>query len=82
MFSVTFPAITAWLREALVSLFACTDIDSRRSLSKVENVTAVPGCTGLYRLDRRYVEAREAHNPLCMVVEDYDRAGVRGSTLG
>lgn len=31
------------IREALVSLFACTDIDKRRSLSKPENVAAVLG---------------------------------------
>lgn len=61
------------LREALTSLFAYTDIDRRRSLSKVENVAAVLGCTGLYRLDKAYVEAREARTRLCEVMEDYDR---------
>jgi hypothetical protein len=61
------------LREALVSLFACTDIDKRRSLTKVENVAAVLGCTGLYCLDLYYVEAREARTRLCEVMEDYDR---------
>jgi hypothetical protein len=61
------------LREALVSLFACTDIDKRRSLSKVENVAAVLGCTGLYYLDEKYAEAREARKALCEVIEDYDR---------
>jgi hypothetical protein len=61
------------LREALVSLFACTDIDRRRSASKVENVSAVLGCTGLYRLDKRYTEAREARTRLCGVMEAYDR---------
>lgn len=58
------------LRETLASLFACTDIDRRRSLNKVENVAAVLGCTGLYYLDERYMEAREA---LCEVMEGYDR---------
>jgi hypothetical protein len=61
------------LREALVSLFACTDIDRRRSLTKVENVAAVLGCTGLYYLSLEYVEAREARKALCEVMEDYDR---------
>ena len=61
------------LREALVSLFACTDIDRRRSLNRVENVAAVLGCTGLYHLDKEYVEAREARVRLCGVMEDYDR---------
>jgi hypothetical protein len=46
------------LREALVSLFACTDIDKRWSLTRVENVAAVLGCTGLYHLDKKYTEAR------------------------
>lgn len=61
------------LREALVSLFACTDIDRRRSLNRVENVAAVLGCTGLYHLDKEYVEAREARTRLCEVMEGYDR---------
>jgi hypothetical protein len=61
------------LREALRSLFACTDIDKRRSLSKVENVAAVLGCTGLYYLDREYAEAREARLRLCGVMEADDR---------
>jgi hypothetical protein len=61
------------LREALVSLFACTDIDKRRSLDRVENVAAVLGCTGLYHLDKEYVEAREARKALCEVMEDHDR---------
>jgi hypothetical protein len=61
------------LREALVSLFACTDIDKRRSLNRVENVAAVLGCTGLYHLDKEYAEARSARLALCGVMEDYDR---------
>lgn len=61
------------LREALVSLFACTDIDKRRSLNRVENVAAVLGCTGLYHLDKDYVEASEARTRLCEVMEGYDR---------
>jgi hypothetical protein len=61
------------LREALVSLFACTDIDRRRSLNRVENVAAVLGCTGLYHLDKSYAEARSARLALCGVMEDYDR---------
>jgi hypothetical protein len=61
------------LRQALQRLFACTDISKRSSLTKVENVTAVLGCTGLYRLDIQYVEAREARTALCRVMEDYDR---------
>jgi hypothetical protein len=61
------------LREALQRLFACTDISKRRSLTKVENVTAVLGCTGLYRLGTDYLEAREARTALCRVMEDYDR---------
>jgi hypothetical protein len=56
-----------------VSLFACTDIDRRKSLSKVENVAAVLGCTGLYYLDMKYAEARKARTALCEVMEDYDR---------
>jgi hypothetical protein len=62
------------LMEALKDLFATTDIDKRRSVFKVENVAAVLGCTGLYRLDKEYVEAREARTDLCRVMEDYDRA--------
>lgn len=62
------------LRETLKNLFACTDIDRRRSVFKVENVALVLGCTGLYRLDRKYAEAREARTNLCRVLEDYDRA--------
>jgi hypothetical protein len=61
------------LREALASLFACTDIDKRRSLNRVENVAAVLGCTGLYYLDREYAEAREARVRLCGAMEEYDR---------
>jgi hypothetical protein len=61
------------LRQALQRLFACTDINPRSSLTKVENVTAVLGCTGLYRLDKQYAEAREARTALCRVMEDYDR---------
>jgi hypothetical protein len=61
------------LREALASLFACTNIDKRRSLNRVENVAAVLGCTGLYHLDKEYVEARGARVRLCEVMEDYDR---------
>lgn len=61
------------LREGLASLFACTDIDRRRSLTRVENVAAVLGCTGLYYLDERYMEAREARKALCEVMEEYDR---------
>lgn len=61
------------LREALQTLFACTDIDRRRSLNRVENVAAVLGCTGLYHLDKEYLEAREARVALCEVMEDYDR---------
>jgi hypothetical protein len=61
------------LREALVSLFACTDMDKRRSLNRVENVAAVLGCTGLYHLDKEYVEARAARIRLCEVMEEYDR---------
>jgi hypothetical protein len=61
------------LREALQSLFACTDIDKRRSLNRVENVAAVLGCTGLYYLDKEHVEAREARTRLCEVMEEYDR---------
>ena len=61
------------LREALISLFACTDIDKRRSLNRVENVAAVLGCTGLYHLDKSYAEARSARIVLCRVMEDYDR---------
>lgn len=61
------------LREALVSLFACTDIDRRRSLTKAENVAAVLGCTGLHYLDKEYAEAREARVRLCGVMQDYDR---------
>src|SRR5919112_2693756 len=60
------------LREALVSLFACTDIDRRRSLNRVENVAKVLGCTGLYYLGLEYREAREARNALCEVMEEYD----------
>jgi hypothetical protein len=67
------PETRRHLREALASLFACTDIDRRRSASKVENVAAVLGCTGLYRLDKEYVEAREARVRLCEVMETYDR---------
>lgn len=66
-------AIRRKLREALVSLFACTDIDKRRSLNRVENVAAVLGCTGLYYLNKEYVEARAARTRLCEVMEDYDR---------
>jgi hypothetical protein len=61
------------LREALRSLFACTEIDQRRSLNKVENVAAVLACTGLYYLGREYAEAREARKALCGVMEGYDR---------
>jgi hypothetical protein len=61
------------LREALVSLFACTDIGKRRSLNRVENLAAVLGCTGLYYLDKEYVDAREARTKLCEVMEGYDR---------
>ena len=61
------------LRKALKDLFATTDIDRRRSVFKVENVAAVLGCTGLYRLDKEYAEAREARVRLCSVMEDYDR---------
>jgi hypothetical protein len=61
------------LCETLVSLSACTDIDRRRSLTKVENVAAILGCTGLYYLDKEYAEAREARKALCRVMEDYDR---------
>src|SRR5919112_1899924 len=61
------------LREALVSLFACTDIDRRRSLNRVENVTAVLGCTGLYYLGKEYAEARAARMALCGLMEDYHR---------
>jgi hypothetical protein len=60
------------LREALQRLFACTDISRRSSLTKVENITAVLGCTGLYHLSKEYVEAREARTALCRVMEDYD----------
>jgi hypothetical protein len=31
------------------------------------------GCTGLYHLDKEYVEARGARVRLCEVMEDYDR---------
>ena len=61
------------LREALQALFAYTDIDKRRSLTRVENVASVHGCTGLYHLDKGYVEARQARTALCTVMEDYDR---------
>jgi hypothetical protein len=61
------------LREALQRLFACTDISPRSALTKVENVAAVLGCTGLYRLDKQYVEARDARTALCRVMEDHDR---------
>lgn len=61
------------LREALALLFACTDIDKRRSLTRVENGAAVLGCTGLYHLNMEYAEAREARTALCEVMEDYDR---------
>jgi hypothetical protein len=71
--SKTPPETRRKLREALVSLFACTDIDRRRSASKVKNVAAALGCTGLYRLDKRYTEAREARTRLCEVMETYDR---------
>ena|ERR1700749_2915253 len=70
----TAPETRRKLREALVSLFASTDIDHRRSASKVENVSAVLGCTGLYRLDKRYTEARVARTRLCEVMETYDRS--------
>src|SRR5919112_339315 len=61
------------LREALVSLFTCTDIDRRRSLNRVENIAAVLGCTGLYHLSKEHAEAREARVRLCWVMEHYDR---------
>jgi hypothetical protein len=61
------------LREALPALFACTDIDKRRSLTRVENVAAVLGCTGLYYLGKEYTEARAARTALCEVMEGYDR---------
>ncbi len=61
------------LREALKNLFACTDIDKRRSVFDVENVALVLGCTGLYYLDKSYAEAREARTALCRVMEGYDR---------
>jgi hypothetical protein len=66
-------AIRRKLREALVSLFACTDIDKRRSLNRVENVAAVLGCTGLYYLGLEYAKAREARKALCRLMEEYDR---------
>jgi hypothetical protein len=31
------------------------------------------GRTGLYRLDKQYVEARDARTALCRVMENYDR---------
>lgn len=62
------------LREALKDLFATTDIDRRRSILEIGNVAAVLGCTGLYRLDKKYVEAREARTNLCRVMETHDRA--------
>jgi hypothetical protein len=61
------------LREALQNLFACTDIDKRRSLTRVENVAAVLGCPGLYYLGKEYTEARAARTTLCEVMEGYDR---------
>ena len=36
-------------------------------------MAAVLGCTGLYHLDKLYVEAREARVALCEVMENYDR---------
>jgi hypothetical protein len=61
------------LRQALQRLFACTDINPRSSLTNIENVADVLGCTGLYRLSKEYVEARDARTALCRVMEDYDR---------
>lgn len=41
------------------------------------------GCTGLYHLNKKFIEAREARINLCLVMETYDRAGPAcGSTRG
>jgi hypothetical protein len=61
------------LREALQGLFACTNIGKSKSLSNVENVAAVMGCTGLYYLGEEYTEAREARTKLCRAMEEYAR---------
>lgn len=62
------------LRHALQRLFNTTDIGRRRSLTKVDNVAAVLGCTGLYYMDSKYRAARHARRALCRVIEAHDWA--------
>jgi hypothetical protein len=64
------------LRRTLQRLFDTTDIGKRRSLTKVENVALVLGCSGYQKIHegREYMRAFKARIAMCNVIQAHERA--------
>jgi hypothetical protein len=64
------------LRRTLQRLFDTADIGGRASLTKVENVALVLGCSGHQKihLGREYMRAFKARIAMCRVIQAHERA--------